>query len=135
MDETDRRGWAEARLYTLYERCFADLQQDILRIDPGHPPGRAHSIWPPKLTREEFRDYLRRSSVGNPDIRWHWVERLLLLAAPEEQAALRDALGHALLDSPGIAPSDEGNDNVTAQAVRRPHFLTKKQKEPSGDGM
>jgi hypothetical protein len=134
MDETDRRDWAEARLYALYERSFAQLEEDIRRLDPGYVPGNPRSFWPRKLTREAFRNYLRRPPTRNPKIRRYWVARLLLLADPREQVALREALDPALFDTQGGARGDVGDEAVDAPPVRGPHFLAKKQREPSGDG-
>ena len=132
MSETDRRSWAEARLFTLYERCFADLQGDIRRLDPGHSPGSTNSIWPKKLTWEEFQDCLRRS-VRNSQIRRWWVERLVLLATPQERAALQNALDPALLDSQDRTHSNVEDENVGTSAARGPHFLAKRQKEAFDD--
>ena len=133
MDETDRRDWAEARLYALYERSFAELEEDIRRLDTGYTPGNPNSIWPRKLTWDVFRDYLRRPPTRNPKIRRYWVGRLLLLADPQEQAALRDALDPALFDSQEGASSHVDRESAGSPPVSGPHFLTKKQRKPSAD--
>jgi len=134
MDETDRRDRAEARLFALYEADFAELEERICRLDPGHSPGSSNSLWPRKLPWEDFRDYLRRRSVRDPEIRRCWVERLVLRADPQEQAALRDALDPALLDAGHQPPSHVDRDDIEASSVREPHFLAKRHQEPSRDG-
>ena len=120
-------------MYALYERSFAELEEDIRWLDPGYTPGNPNSLWPRKLTWEAFRDYLRRPPTRNPKIRRYWVARLLLLADPQEQAALREALDPALFDTQRGARGDVGNEAVDDPPVRGPHFLAKKQREPSGD--
>ena len=127
----DRRDWAEARLFALYEADFAELEEGIRRLDPGHSPGSTNSLWPRKLAWEAFRDHLRRRSVRNPEIRRCWVERLLLLADPQEQAALRDALDPALLEAADQASSHVERDEVETSPVREPHFLAKRHQQPS----
>ena len=132
MDETDRRSWAEARLFALYEGSFAELEEEIRQLDPAYSPGDPRSIWPKKLTWEDFRGYLGRP-VRNAEIRRCFLERLLLLATPQEEAALREALDPALLDSQDRARSDVEHGDSGGAPLRPPHFLSRKQQERSAD--
>ena len=96
MDQTDRSDWAESSLFTLYERCFTELERDILRLDPSYRPESPQTIWPHRFTQEEFRSYLS-GPVRNSEIRRCWLERLLDYAEPQEQATLRSALRSLLV--------------------------------------
>lgn len=133
MDETDRRGWAEARLFALYEGFFAEFEEGVRQLDPAYSPGDPRSIWPKRLSWEEFRGYLKRP-LRNPEVRRCFIERLLFLATPQEQGAIRAALDPALFASPDDTPCSVQRADVGGTPVRPPHFCSKKQREPSADG-
>jgi len=133
MDETDRGDWAEARLFALYERHFAELHEELCRLDPTSSAVNIASLCPRKPEREELRRYLR-DPVPNPEIRRCWLERLLLLASPQERPGLRNAL-RSVLSAPRTGAQSDGSSAVhdESAAPRPPHFLEAKRLGESVD--
>ena len=129
MDETDRYDWAEARLFALYERHFADFQEELCRLDPRSSAVSLASICPRKLEREEMHRYLRER-VPNPEIRRCWLERLLLFASPQELSGLRNMLD-SVVPSPRANAQPDGSTVVGDKpaTLRPPHFLEAKRSE------
>jgi len=125
MDQTDRSDWAESSLFTLYERCFTELERDILRLDPSYRPESPQTIWPHRFTQEEFHSYLS-GPVRNSEIRRCWLERLLDYAEPQEQATLRSALLSLLAASQETGGFATDGDQADGSSPRAPHFLSMK---------
>lgn len=131
MDEKDRSDSAEARLFSLYESSVANLQEDVRGI--GFSTASAASVCPTKLSRDELHEYVT-SPVPNHEIRRSWLERLLLLATPQEQQELRSIFGSVLTDS-----DDDINSGTSLiisnepASLRPPHFFSAAQRNRAVD--
>jgi hypothetical protein len=127
MDETDRREHFEARLYSLYQRYFADLEEDIRKLDPSYRPSDAQTVWPRRFSWQEFQSYLREP-VRNSDLRRCFVERVLRFGTAEEQAELREAFGaiFRVLETPEEGTSSR-RDAASHSPMTTPHFSTAKK--------
>jgi len=126
MDETERREDCEARLYSLYDRYFADLEADVRKLAPGCRRSELETILPRQFNWQEFRAYLR-GPVRNTELRRCWVERILRFGTPQDRAELREAFGailHVSEETDDTAPSRP--DPPSASSMTAPHFSSAK---------